>query len=95
MPTSITLLGLGNKHLSRPRDGSLHLELTDKANRHLAIGIGRLPNLRAVCILHAAQPDIVYIPDLWDACLQKGIEYVVQDSLDGDAILLKHYEMNT
>jgi len=94
LPTSITLLGLGNEHLSRPRDGSWHLELTDEANRQLAMGIGRLPNLRAVCILHAAQPDIVYIPDLWDACLQKNIEYVVQDSLNGDEILLKHYEIN-
>ena len=95
LPTSITLLGLGNEHLWNPSDGSWHLGLTDEASRQLAMGIGRLPNLREVCILHESQRNILYIPDLGDACLQKGIEYVVQDSLEGDEILLKHYEMNT
>jgi len=94
LPTSITLLGLGNEKLRQPLEGSWHLYIADEANRQLAMGIERLPNLRAVCILHAAQRDIVYIPDLWDACLQKGIEYVVQNSLEGDAIPLKHYEIN-
>jgi len=94
LPTSITLLGLGNEQLRQPLEGSWHLYIADEANLQLAMGIERMPNLRAVCILHAAQRDIVYIPDLWDACLQKNIEYVVQDSLEGDEILLKHYEIN-
>jgi len=95
LPTSITLLGLGNEHLWRPHEGSWHLQLAEEANRRLAMAIGTLPNLRAVYILHPAQqPGIVYIPDLWDACLPKNIEYVVRDSLDGNAILLKHYEIN-
>jgi hypothetical protein len=91
IPTSIVSLGLSNEQLYRTREEDEYKSLAREAIAQLASGLGRLPKLQAIHMLHPHRSGIVFSQEFQHRCAKEGIEYVVKASLLDDEFLLRYY----